>query len=99
MAKTNRPDSGDEFREAMPLTAEQFRADHFNQSEADIDVADSDGKLIAIVTLVLLALVVVALGLLFIRGLQTVRSSVPAAQPTAAPVHLPQSDSTGSLEL
>jgi cytochrome c-type biogenesis protein CcmH/NrfG len=86
----------------MPLTAEQFRADHFNQSEADIDVADSadsDGKLIAIVTLVLLALVVVALGLLFIRGLQTVRSSVPAAQPTAAPVHLPQSDSTGSLEL
>jgi hypothetical protein len=92
MAKPIRQDSGDpeadEFREAMPMTAESFGVEAAPEEE---------GKFIAVVTLVLVALVVIALAVLFARGLDTIRGEVPQQQ--SAPQSGPQSDSSGSLEL
>jgi hypothetical protein len=92
MAKAMRQEidnrEADDFREAMPMTAEHFGAQAAPEDE---------GKFIAIITLVLVALVVVALGLLLLRGIDTIKGTVPQQQP--APQTQPQSDSSGSLEL
>lgn len=76
----------DDFREAMPATADSF-----------YNTAEDDGRFIAVVTLVLVALVMLGLALLFWRGLDTIRGTVQPHAPAAQPQH--QSDSSGSLEL
>jgi hypothetical protein len=80
------PIDGDEFREAMPAMAEGFHQ----------TAPEDNGRFIAVVTLVLVAMVVLALALLLWRGLDTIRRTVP--QPAPAPA-AHQSDSSGTLEL
>jgi hypothetical protein len=91
--ESNRPESGTEFHEAMPATAEYFSQTERGDSGAPAD----EGRFFAIVTLALVALVVVALGLLFLRGLDVIRSNSPVQQPVQQPA--PQYDSSGTLEL
>lgn len=93
--KANQPaeDEAQPFFETMPLTASPYTyqgtvddtEDFFSDEEAE----GRDGsKITAIVTVVLVAAVAAALAILFISGLDTIRSSSPG-----------QTSSSGSLEL
>jgi hypothetical protein len=77
MARTNRKrEEQDNFYEAMPATADQFRTwesaeepDLPDQKQLTID----DTKTTAIITLILTAVVAVGLALLFLRGLEIIK--------------------------
>lgn len=95
-------DNRDEpFYESLPATFGTF-ADNF-QAEEDLaadeeerlltgeqtEAPRADSRLTAIITILLVAFVAIVLGILFLRGLDTIKSTVPSSQ----------SDSSGSLEL
>jgi hypothetical protein len=82
-------DQDDNFFEALGTTASRYHYRDASEDDNDIDRQhSSDGRLTAIITLVLVVLVAIAMGILMLRGLDTIRSSVPAT-----------SNSSGSLEL
>lgn len=91
------------FYESLPATFDSFagafedeedraRDEELLTGDEPRNFDRSDQKLTAIITIALVALVAIVLGVLFLRGLDTIRSTLPA---TSA-VH---SDSTGSLEM
>jgi hypothetical protein len=96
MEARHRPEDSEEFHEAMPQTAEQFGY-HWEIEQVDPDTEADNGRLTALVMLLLVVLSAITLGLLFLRGLDTVKGAVPnRGQPAQ---QQPQSDASGSLEL
>ena len=73
MANPNKnPNEPDDFYEAMPATYQN-----------DFPEITDESKVTAVITLILVVLVALAMGLLFLRGLDTVKSSVPAQNDTS----------------
>jgi hypothetical protein len=107
MAATTDTVKIDEFYEAMPATADSFAfganpsADESDHGQAyDDDRPTDDGRMLALITLMLVALVAVALGMLFLRGIDAVKGAVPAGQQQTLPQNAPQpNDSSGTLEM
>ena len=87
MAQAPKKRDQDMFYEAMPATADQYRYapdDTYDEPEpSPQELTDrerltvDDTKMTAIVTLILTALVALGLALLFLRGLETIKSAAP----------------------
>jgi len=91
------------FYESLPATFDIFagafedeedraRDDELLTGDQPRTSERTNQKLTAIITIALVALVAIALGVLFLRGLYTIKSALPTTSAT-------HSDSTGSLEM
>jgi hypothetical protein len=88
MARTTKRDEQDNFYEAMPATADQFRTWESAEEVPQPELSDKeqltidDTKTTAIITLILTAVVAVGLALLFLRGLEIIKGAAPAGSGT-----------------
>ncbi|HEY2004672.1 MAG TPA: hypothetical protein VGH44_06180 [Candidatus Saccharimonadia bacterium] len=90
------------FYESLPATFDSFAGTFEEEEDRERDTElltgdqphtpdRADQKFTAIITILLVAVVAIALGLLFLRGLDTIKSALPTGSAKA--------DSSGSLEM
>lgn len=78
--KPAQPDETTDFFESMPMTAGHYvYRDDTMDAEAEHDSIQNEIRTTAIITLVLVAIVAVALGVLVWQGIGTLRETFPPA--------------------
>src|ERR1700722_12437740 len=86
-SKDKNAGQGEQFYETLQQSIKYTPIEdprHFEDIAAQHDLAANDTKLTAIITIVLTVLVALIMGVLFLRGMSTVNSAVPAQTTSAS---------------